>query len=297
MALAVASLGMACHGSLSEAQRFDGAQAMSWVRFQVAAGPRVPGMPGHRLVEAWLVRELKARADSVEVQAFTHVTAAGDTLALGNVLARFRPSDPNRILYVTHWDTRPIAERDPDSSKRNQPIPGANDGASGTAMLLEVADALKRAPPSVGVDLLFVDGEDYGSFEAESLKDVLIGARYFAQHLPAGYRPLFAVLWDMVGGRDQRIFEEGYSLDRAPEVVQRVWSAAEELHLGAMFRPLNGGYITDDHVPLLEAGIRAIDVIGYENYRQWHHTLEDTPDKMSEAALADVGRLALALLH
>jgi glutaminyl-peptide cyclotransferase len=290
-------LGAACHGRQSEAQRFDAAQAMSWVRFQVAAGPRVPGRPGHRLVAEWLERELKARADSVQVQAFTHVTAAGDTLALVNLIARFRPSDPNRILYVTHWDTRPVAERDPDSSKRNQPIPGANDGASGTALLLGVADALKKAPPAVGVDLLFVDGEDYGSFEADSLKDVLIGARYFAQHLPAGYRPLFAVLWDMVGGRDQQIYEEGYSLARAPEVVERVWGTAEELHLGAMFRPVNGGYITDDHVPLQEAGIRAIDVIGYENYKLWHHTLEDTPDKMSAVALGDVGRLALALLQ
>ena len=296
-ATAVAALGVACHGSLSEAQRFDAAQAMSWMRYQVAAGPRVPGRPGHRLVAEWLERELKARADSVEVQAFAHVTVSGDTLALSNIIARFRPSDPNRILYVTHWDTRPVAEMDPDPSKRNQPIPGANDGASGTAMLLAVADALKKAPPAVGVDLLFVDGEDYGSFEADSMKDVLIGARYFAQHLPAGYRPLFAVLWDMIGGRDQRINEEGYSLERAPEVVERVWSKAEELHLGGMFRPVNGGYITDDHVPLLEAGIRAIDVIGYENYKAWHHTMEDTPDKVSEATLADVGRLALALLH
>jgi glutaminyl-peptide cyclotransferase len=295
--VAVAALGVACHGRLSEAQRFDAVQAMSWVRFQVAAGPRVPGRPGHRLIAEWLERELKARADSVEVQAFTHVTAAGDTLALRNIIAHFRPTDPNRILYLTHWDTRPVAERDPDSSKRNQPIPGANDGASGTALLLGVADALKQVPPAVGVDLLFVDGEDYGSFDADSLKDVLIGARYFARHLPAGYRPLFAVLWDMVGGRDQQLFEEGYSLDRAPEVVERVWSTAEELHLGAMFRPLNGGYIIDDHVPLLEAGIRAIDVIGYENYKTWHHTLEDTPDKLSETSLAAVGRLALALLR
>jgi len=295
--VAAVALGGACGGAPSAAQRFDAAQAMAWVRFQVAAGPRVPGMPGHKAVADWLVKELRARADSVEVQAFAHVTVSGDTLRLENILARFRPADPNRILYVTHWDTRPVAENEPDSSKRNQPIPGANDGASGTAMLLEVADALKKTPPGVGVDLLFVDGEDYGSFETDSLKDVLIGARYFAQHLPPGYHPLFAVLWDMIGGKDQQIYEEGYSLERAPEVVERVWSTAEDLHLGAMFRPVPEGGIVDDHVPLQDAGIRAIDVIGYENYKQWHHTLEDTPDKMSETALGDVGRLALALLH
>ena len=293
-----AALGVACHGSQSEAQRFDAAQAMSWVRYQVAAGPRAPGLPAHQAIADWLARELRARADSVELQAFTHVTAGKDTLHLVNLLARFRPSDPTRILYLTHWDTRPVAENDPDSARRGMPIPGANDGASGTALLLGVADALKKSPPSVGVDLLFVDGEDYGSFEADSQQDVLIGARYFAKHLPsAGYRPLFAVLWDMIGGRDQVINEESYSVERAPEVVDRVWSTAADLHLGSMFRRANGGAIVDDHVPLLEAGIRAIDVIGFENYRAWHHTMQDTPDKVSETTLAGVGRLALALLH
>ena len=296
---AVAALGASCHGRSSEAlQRFDAAQAMRWVEYQVAAGPRVPGTPGHRAIAEWLVQQLKTRADTVEVQAFDHVTSTGDTLHLRNIIARFRPADPNRVLYVTHWDTRPIADSDPDAARRTQPIPGANDGASGTAMLLEVADALKQAPPSLGVDLLFVDGEDYGSFDAaDSLKDVLIGSRYFAEHLPAGYHPLFAVLWDMVGGRDQVIYQEGYSLERAPEVVDRVWRAADELRLGRMFRPVNGGYITDDHVPLLEKGIRAIDVIGFENYSRWHHTMQDTLDKLSAATLADVGRLALALLR
>ncbi len=297
--VALAVLVASCHGRSSEAlQRFDAAQAMRWVEFQVAAGPRVPGTPAHRAIADWLEKELRARADSVEVQSFTHVTAAHDTLRLRNIIARYRPSDPDRVLYVTHWDTRPIAESDPDPAKRKLPIPGANDGASGTAMLLEVADALKQTPPSVGVDLLFVDGEDWGSFDAaDSLKDVLIGSRFFAEHLPAGYRPLFAVLWDMVGGRDQKIYQEGNSLDGAPEVVERVWRAAGELGLGDMFRPLNGGYITDDHVPLLEKGIRAIDVIGFENYSRWHHTSQDTIDKMSASTLADVGRLALSLLR
>ena len=295
----VAMVAFSCHSRSSAAlQRFDAAQAMQWVQFQVAAGPRVPGMPGHTAIADWLERELKARADSVEVQAFTHVTASGKRLELRNILARFRPSDPNRILYVTHWDTRPVAEKDPDPARQGLPIPGANDGASGTAMLLEVAGALKQMPPTVGVDLLFVDGEDYGSFEAaDSLKDVLIGARYFAEHLPAGYHPLFGVLWDMIGGFNQKIYQEGNSLDGAPEVVERVWRTAEDLGLQKMFSPLNGGPITDDHVPLLEKGIRVIDVIGFENYMQWHHTMQDTPDKVSPETLGDIGRLALALLR
>jgi Zn-dependent M28 family amino/carboxypeptidase len=219
---------------------------------------------------------------------------SGDTLRLENIMARFRPADPNRVLYLTHWDTRPVADADPDPAKRSLPIPGANDGASGTAMLLEVADVLHKAPPAIGVDLLFVDGEDYGSFTADSLKDVLIGSRYFAAHV-AGYRPLYAVLWDMVGDRDQQFLQEGYSLQGAPEVVERVWSAAESLHLGNVFRPGSWGPITDDHVPLLEVGIRAIDVIDIDYPA--HHTMQDTVDKVSAQSLANAGRVALALLH
>jgi len=296
VAAAAMALGVACRGPASAAaQRFDAEQAMRWLEFQVAAGPRAPGLPGHRAIAAWLEQQLRARADTVEVQAFTHVTVSGDTLRLENVMARFRPADPNRVLYVTHWDTRPIADSDPDPAKRTLPIPGANDGASGTAMLLEVADALKKDPPGVGVDLLFVDGEDYGSFTTDSLRDVLIGSHYFATHLPAGYRPLYAVLWDMVGDRDQQFLQEGYSLQGAPEVVERVWSAAQSLHLESVFRPGSWGPITDDHVPLLEAGIRAIDVIDIDYAA--HHTMQDTIDKVSAQSLGNAGRVALALLH
>jgi len=159
-------------------------------------------------------------------------------------------------------------------------------------VLLGVADALKRWPPSFGVDLLFTDGEDWGDFSGP---DALIGARYFARHLPAGYQPLFAVVWDMVGDRDQAFPQEGYSVDRAPEVVERVWGAAAEIGLARAFPQRQGTYVTDDHVPLLEAGIRAVDVIDLQ-YAPWH-TVADTPDKLSERSLADVGRLALHLLR
>lgn len=283
----------ACGGNPSEAaQRFDGAQALRWVEHQVAAGPRIPNTPGHRAVGAWIEAELRRRADSVEVQSFTHATRAGDTLQLRNIIARFRVADPNRVLYLAHWDTRPAADQDPDPAKRGLPVPGANDGASGVALLLGVADVLARTPPSVGVDLVLVDGEDYGSFEGP---DALIGSRYFARHLPAGYQPLFGVVWDMVGDREQEFPQEGYSLDRSPEVVERVWSVAEALGLGRVFRSRRGTYVSDDHLPLLEAGLRVIDVIDFE-YDAWH-TSQDTPDRVSAESLANVGRVALALVR
>jgi len=295
VALATLTLAAACRGSSSEAaQQFDGAQALRWVEHQVAAGPRIPGTAAHRTIGAWLEAELRQRADSVEVQRFTHVTSSGDTLPLRNIIARFQPANPSRVLLLAHWDTKPHADQDPDPAKRSLPVPGANDGASGVAVLLGVAEALHRTRPSLGVDLLFVDGEDYGTFEGDA-PDNLLGSRYFAANLRPGYRPLFAVLFDMVGDREQQFEQEGYSLDGAPEVVERVWTTAEEIGLGRVFRQRRGISLTDDHIPLLRAGIRAIDVIDFD-YPYWH-TTSDTVDKVSAASLANVGRLALALVR
>lgn len=295
VALATLTLAAACRGSSSEAaQQFDGAQALRWVEHQVAAGPRIPGTAAHRAIGDWLEAELRQRADSVEVQRFTHVTSSGDTLPLRNIIARFQPANPSRVLLLTHWDTKPSADQDPDPARRSLPVPGANDGASGVAVLLGVAEALHRTRPSLGVDLLFVDGEDYGSFEGDA-PDNLLGSRYFAANLRPGYRPLFAVLFDMVGDREQQFEQEGYSLDGAPEVVERVWTTAEEIGLGRVFRQRRGISLTDDHIPLLRAGIHAIDVIDFD-YPYWH-TTSDTVDKVSAASLANVGRLALALVR
>lgn len=294
LVLAVVALAACRSGASQAAPQFDGAEAMRRVEHQVAAGPRVPGTAAHRAIGDWIEAELRRRADTVEVQRFTHRTVGGDTLPLRNVIARFRPGDPNRVLLLAHWDTKPHAVLDPVPANRTQPVPGANDGASGVAVLLGVADELRQLPPSVGVDLLFVDGEDYGSFEGDA-PDNLLGSRYFATHLPPGYRPLFAVVFDMVGDRDQQFEQEGYSLDGAPEVVERVWSTAESIGLGRIFRPRRGQPLSDDHVPLLQAGIRAIDVIDFE-YPYWH-TTADTPDKLSAESLANVGKLALALVR
>jgi len=293
-ALALLGLAVACRGSSQAAPPFDGEQALRWVEHQVAAGPRIPGTAPHRAVGDWLLAELRRRADTVEVQTFTHVTASGDTLPLRNFIARFRPRERDRVLFLTHWDSKPHAEQDPDPAKRALPVPGANDGASGVAVLLGVADQLHRTPPSLGVDLLFVDGEDYGTFEGDA-PDNLLGSRYFAAHLPPGYQPLYAVLLDMVGDRDQSFPQEGYSVERAPEVVERVWQTAEDIGLGRVFRPVQGIALTDDHIPLLLAGIHTADVIDFD-YPAWH-TTADTPDKVSAQSLANVGKVVIALVR
>jgi hypothetical protein len=287
----------ACGGGAGEAQQFDGNQAHRWVVHMDSLGPRIPNTPAHRAVGDWLIAELRRRADTVVVQEFVHVSRQGDSLHLRNIFARFKPAETSRVLYVSHWDTKPHATMDPDPAKRSLPVPGANDGGSSTAMLLGVADELKKRAPAVGVDLLFVDGEDFGEFEGDEA-DVLIGARWFATHMPPGYAPLYAVLWDMIGDYDQRFPKEGYSVQRAPEVVERVWNQARELRLTRVFLDRVGGAMSDDHLPLQQAGLRIIDVIDCcnENYAYWH-TTQDTPDKVSPQSLANAGRVAVALVR
>ena len=272
---------------------FDGERAHAYVRRQLEFGPRVPGTPAHRQAGEWLVATLRSAADTVVVQEWVHVTASGDSLAMRNILARFRPASAERVLYVAHWDTRPVADKEPDPARRSQPIPGANDGGSGVAVLLGVADALAAAPPTVGVDLLLVDGEDYGDFDRDV--DVFIGSRWFADHLPApGYRPLFGVVWDMVGDRDLQIYQETNSLQAAPEVVARVWEVARELGYGDVFIAQAKYAITDDHLPLIARGLRVIDVIDFD-FPQ-HHRLGDDLSAVSAEALQVVGDVALRLV-
>jgi peptidase M28-like protein len=272
---------------------FNGPAAFSYVEKQMSFGPRIPNKPGHQQTGDWLLAELRARADTVIVQEFRHVTRSGERLRLRNFFARFRPQATERVLLLAHWDTRPMADKSENLGLQRMPVPGANDGASGVAVLLGVADALKAKPSTVGVDLLFVDGEDYGDFADSS--DVLIGSRWFAAHQPPGYQPLFAVLFDMVGDKDLQIFQEGQSVAFAPEVVQRVWRVAAERGHARQFVPSVRHTLTDDHVSLQKAGIRAIDVVDFD-YPYWH-TTEDTIDKVSAESLQIVGDVAVALVR
>ncbi|HMG17649.1 MAG TPA: M28 family peptidase, partial [Gemmatimonadales bacterium] len=272
---------------------FNGNTAFTYVERQMAFGPRVPNTPGHQKTGDWLLAELRARADTVIVQEFSQVTSKGVALRLRNFLARFRPQATDRVLFVAHWDTRPVAEKSQNLAEQRMPVPGANDGASGVAVLLGVADALDAKAPTIGVDLLFVDGEDYGDFTDST--ETLLGSRYFAKHLPPGYTTLFAVVFDMVGDKDLQILQEGYSVSGAPEVVQRVWQTAEQRGYGHVFVNRAGQALTDDHVPLQQAGIRAIDVIDFDF--PYHHTTEDTIDKVSAASLQIVGDVAVTLVR
>ncbi|MGH7448369.1 MAG: M28 family peptidase, partial [Longimicrobiales bacterium] len=243
-------------------------------------GPRVAGRPGHHAQLGWMVRHLRDRADTVIVQPFDHTDSDGRTVRMSNVLARFNTAARDRILLIAHWDTRPTADMDPERPK--EPIAGANDGASGTAVLLELASVLSRHSAPIGVDLLFVDGEDYGPGE----RDMYLGAKFFAANQPQGFRPLYGILLDMVGDQTPRFPIEGNSLELAPEVVERVWSVAEQIGLSDIFPRRKGGHITDDHIPLNQAGIRTINIIDFD-YPYWH-THGDVVEHTSPVGLGAV---------
>lgn len=272
--------------------RVDGETAFALLQEQVAFGPRVPGSDAHQRQLAWMEAYLRERADSVALQPFSHTTQDDDELPLTNVLAHFRPALPDRILLVAHWDTRPTADNENDQADRAQPVPGANDGASGVAVLLELANVLSRHSPPVGVDILLTDGEDYAP------GDMYLGATHFAATLPEGYRPLYAVLVDMVGDQDPLFPAEGYSRQHAPEVVDRIWRTAHDIGYASLFPNSPGRSIMDDHLPLNRAGIPAIVIIDFDYGRgnRYWHTLEDDVHNTSPTGLEAVGNVLSALI-
>jgi len=286
--------------TISEAHvipRFDGERAFEYLRKQVEFGSRVPNTPPHQRCAAFLRDELLALADTVIIQPFTHRAYDGSTLYLSNIVASWNVKAQRRILLCAHWDSRPYADQDPNPANRTKPVPGANDGASGVAVLLEIAHHLKSQPPPVGVDIVLFDGEDYG--RASDLDNFLLGSKYFARRRPSYINPEFGILLDMVGDAQLEIPKERYSVELAPDIVELVWSVARDIG-STVFIDAAGDDIYDDHLPLNQAGIKTINIIDFaypdRSHRYWH-TLEDTPDKCSPESLEEVGSVLLHVLY
>ena len=276
---------------------FDGARAFSHLTAQTAFGPRTPNSQAARECLGYLNEKLQTTADTVVLQEFTHAGYDGVQLRLTNVFASFRGTGSDRILLIAHWDSRPRAEQDEHKERRNEGIPGANDGASGVAVLLEIASLLKSSPPPVGVDILLTDGEDYG-LEGD-LDNYFLGARHFVRTKPVNYVPRFGILLDMVGDTYLEIPKEYYSVQFAPDIVDLVWKKAHELGF-PQFVDEPGDPVSDDHLPFNEAGIKTIDLIDF-NYpdptnRFWH-THQDTPDKCSPESLNAVGTVLVNVVY
>jgi len=284
----------------------DGARAQARVVTQVAAGARVPGSVAHERTLEWLDAELTRLGGRVERQVFVD-SSLGRPLALTNVIARFEPAGgpggpggtgsrragAPGIVLCAHWDSRAWADQDPDPAFRGSPVPGANDGASGVAVLLEVAELMKRRPPPLPVDLVFFDGEDQGG--PDQPQGFCLGASHYARQLGTlEEKPLAAFLFDMVGDRDLEIHPEVQSAERAANLVALVLDGARAT--GAhQFKPDPRYSITDDHIPLLEAGVPAVDIIDFD-YAAWHTHL-DLPDQTSPGSLAAVARVAAWIVY
>lgn len=271
---------------------FDETEAFKFLEAQCSFGPRNPGSYGHQRCLDYLLEQLTASADTVFKQVFTHIEYATNTdVEYTNLIARFQQKKKRRLILCAHWDTRPFADEDPDSSNWDRPILGANDGASGVAVLLEIARILKESKPRYGIDIVLFDGEDGG--RKGHTEEYLLGSKYFVQNMPVP-EPEFVILLDMIGDRDLQIYREVFSNRYAPEVVDLIWEKAAELKLPGFFR-LTKHMMIDDHIPFLERGIPAVDIIDMD-YPYWH-TLEDTPDKCSPQSLKVVGELLLAVLY
>jgi glutaminyl-peptide cyclotransferase len=282
---------------------FSGDRAYELLKKQVDFGPRAPNTEAHTACAGFLESALSSLADSVTVQSFTVPGYDGEQLALRNIVARFLPASKERVLLCAHWDSRPRADRETDEAKKTLAIPGANDGASGAAVLLHLAELMHARKPGVGVDLVFFDGEDYGKEGDESM--FCIGSKYFAASVDESYKPLFGVLLDLVGDSTAEFAMEGSSRQYAGDVVEIVWTIASQ-HLFKRFTAVTPSSIYDDHVPLnLTAGIKTIDIIDADlvghktpvERRKYWHTLRDTPVQCSPKTLGEVGTVLTDLVY
>jgi Zn-dependent M28 family amino/carboxypeptidase len=254
-----------------ESIAFDGERAYADVQTQVAFGPRIPGSEGHAKVQEWMREELESAGWQVEIQ---ESEAMGHPVE--NLIAK-RGDEAPQVILGAHYDTRMFADNDPDPENYLQPVPGANDGASGTAVLLELARVLPE--DTVPVWLVFFDTEDNGGIEGW---DWILGSREFVRN--NSVQPKAVVILDMVGDADLNIYKERNS---NPDLTIEIWSVAESLGYGDVFISEYKFSMLDDHTPFLEAGMRAVDIIDFD-YPYWH-TVQDTPDNVSAESLQAVG--------
>ena len=277
--------------------QFDKARAFKFLTAQTDFGPRNPGSPGYQSCVVYLQRTLQQYADTVLLQRFSYKSYKGQEYAGANFIARFNVFFNDRVLLTAHWDSRPWADQDSDKTKHTKPILGANDGASGVAVLLEIARIFKNSPPPGGVDIVLYDGEDVG--ESGYADSFCQGSQYFAKHLPGGSRFRYAINLDMIGDSNLEIQREANSDAYAPSVMDLVFSTARLLGI-SQFSETRVGGIYDDHMPLNSVNIPAIDLIDFnypdDSNRYWH-TSQDTPDKCSPESLDAVGTVLLNVLY
>ncbi|MFA7419829.1 MAG: M28 family peptidase [Melioribacteraceae bacterium] len=282
---------------------FDGKRAYKELIKQVEFGPRISGTVSHVKTKEYLVSHLRKYADMVSEQTFDFTDKHDSTKIYKgvNIVASFNVTEEvsKRILLCAHWDSRPFADNDPDTTKHKLPVPAANDGASGVVVLLEMARLFAESKPKVGVDIVLFDLEDIGdeidSSNANSPRNPFaIGSEMFVKSNP-DYYPEYGILLDMVGDKELRIPKEAYSVSRAGNVVEKVWKAASVVGSIA-FIDEQGGAVMDDHIAFLKKSIPVIDLIHLPFPKTWH-TVNDKPEYCSSASLQQVGNVLVEVIY
>ena len=286
---------------------FNEDSAYEYVAKQVKFGPRVPNTAPHVKCGDYLIAELKRNGAKVTIQEFEAKAFNGKSLRLRNIIGSFNEGASKRLLFAAHWDTRPFADK--DITQKDVPIDGANDGASGVGILLEIARVVNAAKkPSVGLDIIFFDGEDYGqpnnSSQNYATDSWCLGSQYWAKnkHLPQ-YNAYYGILLDMVGAANAKFALEGTSMHYAPDVTRKVWETGAQLGYSSNFIFQEVGGITDDHTYINQiAKIPMLDIIEYDNsgddfFGSYHHTHKDNISIIDRKTLKAVGQTILEVLY
>lgn len=294
-------------GSSVKAPSFDADSAYSYVEKQVAFGPRVPNTPAHRACAGYLAAGLECHGAKVYVQEAVLTAYNGDKLQAKNIIGVFNPESQKRILLFAHWDSRPYSDYDPDEANFRKPLDGADDGASGVGVLLEIARQIGLNNIHTGIDIIFFDAEDYGmpDFATTYKPDTwCLGSQFWAKnpHIPE-YKADYGILLDMVGHKDATFYKEGYSVSYAAPVVEKVWSTARNLGYGKYFIQSKGSTITDDHqYVIMGRHIPCIDIIHLNpdtphGFGMHWHTQNDTMDHIDRNVLRAVGQTVLEVIY
>lgn len=290
-----------------ETPEFDADSAYRYIADQVAFGPRVPNTKAHKDCGLYLESQLKRFGAKVFVQEAILTAYDGTRLEAKNIIGSFDPENKKRVLLFAHWDSRPYADHDPDEANHYTPIDGADDGASGVGVLLEIARAIQKKQPAVGIDIIFFDAEDYGMHASKNeftSDSWCLGSQFWAKnpHV-AGYTAEYGILLDMVGHKDAVFYKEQTSLKYASPVVERIWNTARNLGYGRYFINAKGGWVTDDHQYVIQGRkIPCVDIINYDpntenGFGAHWHTLDDGLKNMDKATLKAVGQTVLEVIY
>ena len=282
---------------------FNADSAFAYTKAQVDFGPRIPSTEAHAKCAAYLVKKLKSFGGEVVVQEAPAKTYDGKSHTLKNIIASFNPAQKDRILITAHWDARPFSDADKDEEMKNKAFDAANDGASGVAVILEMARQIQQKQPNVGVDFILWDIEDYGKGGDQTPNESTwcLGSQYWAKNPHVkGYKALYAINLDMVGGGNAQFLQDEVSRKYAPNVLKKVWDIGNEIGFSAYFIHKPSPNLIDDHFWMNQAGIPSIDIIDYSEdgnfYRNWHTQL-DNLNNIDKNTLNAVGQTVLETIY